>query len=374
MSSWVREYESRTGSDFHDEPDDPEVAFDHGRVLVDEGNILYALCWLKFASKKGHAGAMYLIGNLLYQGSGVKKDIKKAMYYYRKSAEGGWRDAMYMVGQTLIKETLEPAFDGEARHWFQKGADLGCRACMYGMGYSDPDPVSMAGWIRRAAEQKLPEAMQAYGLLLDRGLGVEMNGYEGLMWQVRAARAGFKMSMERQTNLCWRICLTSSFHGSDRDEAMQWFRTAAENDKDGSLCWILSRHLRPLWDDTGANAEDRRREVVDLLEKSAVRGWDQAIFELGRMYATGDESVAQDEARTVQIYRRAADEHANANAACMLGKYFESGGFGGVEKDIPTAIMWYNCALRWSQSSFLTEEVRERLTNHSVDPDAPHLS
>ena len=57
--------------------------------------------------------------------------------------------------------------------------------------------------------------------------------------------------------------------------------------------------------------------AIDALNYAAENGHAAALWQLGRMYATGD-GVEKDEAKAFQIYSRIANEHADDNPAAPI--------------------------------------------------------
>lgn len=53
--------------------------------------------WYKRAASKGHTGAMYNIGCLYESGSGVERDLERAVSYFVLAAKGGHKDSMEKI-------------------------------------------------------------------------------------------------------------------------------------------------------------------------------------------------------------------------------------------------------------------------------------
>ena len=49
-------------------------------------------------AQQGDADAQFLLGSMYYDGQGVPRDYKKAVYWYEKSAKQGYADAQYNLG------------------------------------------------------------------------------------------------------------------------------------------------------------------------------------------------------------------------------------------------------------------------------------
>lgn len=88
---------------------DIRAAYRYSKLLTGK----QALKWLTYAADRGQPDAQYELGDLYYNGSGVKMDLNKSRKLYIKAAEGGSLDAMmrmvssYAIGTTLFKRNIE---------------------------------------------------------------------------------------------------------------------------------------------------------------------------------------------------------------------------------------------------------------------------
>ena len=67
----------------------------------------------------------------------------------------------------------------------------------------------------------------------------------------------------------------------------------------------------------------------------------EELLNLGERYMEGEEGIAQDEAKAVELFQRAADL-GNADAMVRLGECYDDG--EGVEQDKSKAVEWYQRA------------------------------
>ena len=106
--------------------------------------------------------------------------------------------------------------------------------------------------------------------------------------------------------------------------------------------------------------------AIDALNYAAENGHAAALWQLGRMYATGD-GVEKDEAKAFQIYSRIANEHADDNprsadsrfvsdAFVALGRFYRDG-LGGVEVNQNRARRFFS----YAASYFGNAEAQYRL-------------
>ncbi len=108
------------------------ILYIHGTgVAVDEGK---AVDLIERAMKMQSAHAYYLMGVMLQQGAGVKKDSKAALSYFRKSADMGSRYGQAAVGENLIR-----AFQQQPEPIRSRGKSIGRKAldCAVSQGLPD---------------------------------------------------------------------------------------------------------------------------------------------------------------------------------------------------------------------------------------------
>ena len=99
---------------------------------------------LKQKAEQGHADAQYIFGcRYAYGIGGVKKDLREAVKWYRKSAEQGCAEAQYNLALCYYKgEGVEKDLR-EAVKWWRKSAEQGLKEaqCNLGLCYYDGDGV-----------------------------------------------------------------------------------------------------------------------------------------------------------------------------------------------------------------------------------------
>ncbi|MCB1693892.1 MAG: SEL1-like repeat protein, partial [Pseudomonadales bacterium] len=119
--------------------------YENGR-LTDNGRPDYdnAMRWYKLAAKDNYPEAQLSIGQLHYNGNGVRRDYDEAAQWYARAANQGYPPAQTALGELY----------------------------MTGRGV-DRDYGQALQWISRAAEAGYPEAQFQMGELYERGRGVK---------------------------------------------------------------------------------------------------------------------------------------------------------------------------------------------------------
>jgi TPR repeat protein len=152
-----------------------------------------------YAASEGDMQAQYNLGIVYSQGQGVKKDMKKAMDFYMKAADGGSVHAMVNAGHHY-ENTNQPA-KGVAL--YKKAANLGYAMAQYNLGNNylygqgvKQSYADAAHWFEKAALQGYREAQANYANILNNGYGaVEVNVLEAEKWYLCAANQGDAMAM-----------------------------------------------------------------------------------------------------------------------------------------------------------------------------------
>lgn len=137
---------------------------DEANRAYDAGRFKQAARLLDPLARHGNPTAQLRLGILYFQGHGVKEDERRAISWWRRSADQGNLDAMYQLGNAFTfgidaaKTVPDP--DREAAWWYFRAASAGHREAQYGLGL-----LFLAGkgvmesreeamrWMHRAAEQ-----------------------------------------------------------------------------------------------------------------------------------------------------------------------------------------------------------------------------
>lgn len=96
-----------------------------GKTLLKRFKPEQALEYFTQAAAKGSAEANYQLGELYYNGNGVKKSFPTAKSYYKKAADAGVASAQYMMGVMARNGQGGDKDINEAKRWLQKAADQG---------------------------------------------------------------------------------------------------------------------------------------------------------------------------------------------------------------------------------------------------------
>ncbi len=146
------------------------------------GNFAKAHTRLLALAQKGNSKAMNMVGLLYDRGQGVPINSKKALEWFRRSADAENAEGMYNLGRLLEQGRGTPRHVDSAAVWFRKAADLGQPDAQYNLGrlYERGEGVvrndkHAAGWYSLAATADNVEAQARLGHLYHIGKGVPVN-------------------------------------------------------------------------------------------------------------------------------------------------------------------------------------------------------
>lgn len=217
------------------------------------------------------------LGWMYANGSGLSKDDKEAVKWYRKAAEQGNAAAqsnlglMYANGRGVLKD------DSEAYRWYLK-----------------------------AASQGNPYGQCNLGEAYEEGKGVAKDEDEALKWYDKAIESGSERARTLSESLRNKRRKTENtrlaIKAFSNKEWSDGFRLSQSADRDDST---IQFYIGVCYDNGyGVNEDDS--EAVRWYRKAAENGSLMAQFNLGVMYYKG-EGVAKDERESEKWYRKAAE-------------------------------------------------------------------
>ena len=126
----------------------------------------------KALAEKGSRVAQFRLGMAYHKGTGVPKNDKEAVNWWRKAAVQGFATAQYNLGNMYGYGIGAPKDDKEAVKWYRKAAEQGISTAQYNLGYSydygtgaPKDDKEAVKWYRKAAEQGDSSAQFCLGVM-----------------------------------------------------------------------------------------------------------------------------------------------------------------------------------------------------------------
>lgn len=156
------------------------------------------------AARDGDAVAQYKLGRMYAQNDKMQKDIKEAIYWYKKAAEQNQKDAIMALGDlyyygTEVKRNLHLAFT-----YYKQASELdNYEACyslgeMYaqGVGVAKHLPTAFSYYKKAADKGGLAKAMFKVGTMYYDGLGCKKDVAQSLNYIKMAYKEGYPTALE----------------------------------------------------------------------------------------------------------------------------------------------------------------------------------
>jgi TPR repeat protein len=325
-------------------------------------NELKAFKYYKVLAKVGNiADAQYQLGNCFYYGIGTKIDKDLAFYWYRKAANNGniiakqkintkknknmeikihkilYFEGLRRIGINNYNGTGTKKNYKKAFYYFQKAAENGNRIAQYDLGNCYRDGKGVEKNSRKALELYQKSANQAYlnaqfqlGYCYDKGIGTEIYKIKAFELYKIAAEKGHNVA---QYNLG---LLYENGDGIEKNlkKAIYWYNKAAENGNEDAQ-YNLGNCYR-----TGNGMEKDEKKAFEIYQKLAKQSYIDAQFQLGYCYDKGI-GTKINKIKAIELYKIAAEKGHNV-AQYNLGLLYKNG--EGIEKNLKKAIYWYNKA------------------------------
>jgi uncharacterized protein len=181
------------------------------------------------------------LANALFFGFGTGRNLKGALRWALKGAEGNVPMAINQLGWQYRTGMGVPVDTAEARRRYQRSAELGdvTGESQLGWMYAHVEPIDYRlamQWYKKAADQKDATAENNIGYLYENGLGVARDYTQAVSWYEMAASVGYARAQFHLGHLYdlgqgvaldpqkARELMSKAASGGD-DEASQWLST-----------------------------------------------------------------------------------------------------------------------------------------------------
>jgi TPR repeat protein len=131
----------------------------------------------------------YVAGMFYYNGSGVRRDLTKAAFWFKKAAEEGNSGASYILG-TMYEDGIGVDKDKkQAAKWYHYAANSGDAKAAYRLGYLykmgngvTHDHQVAATWFRKAAKHGNASAAYSLAMMREKGDGIKQDHEKAAKW------------------------------------------------------------------------------------------------------------------------------------------------------------------------------------------------
>lgn len=233
-----------------------------GQEYLRADNHAEAFRWFKIAADAGERYSQNIVGAFYLDGDVVKRNLPKALEYFRAAAE-------------------------------QNLADAKC-ALAEGYEYMDEHKVATY-WFRSACEQGHPVAMVSMGRYYSENICDEVGTDipKAKRYAVAAAMLGSKEGMFN----------AGVYYYKDKDylTARHWFEMCADEKGDVQSMYYAGMCCENMGEDDKGNYD----RAYEWFHKAAIAGNSDAMLNLARYYATGVYAVKKDSVEARRWYDRA---------------------------------------------------------------------
>ena len=256
--------------------------------------------FLALESKSHDDKLQYRLGQMLYTGTGTKKEETKAVEFWQKAARLGNANAQYALASHWLKTGTGDL--QQALEWIQKAAEGENTAAMYSLGKLYLEGEVVPPDIKRAIELFEKAALKGHdyaayrlGRLYLSGEKIEKNVELAMEWFGQAAGANNSYALYT----LGKLFLMGADVPKDMEKSIDYFKRAAEGGNKYAEFQLGKLYL--LGEDVPKNVE----EAITWLSSCADRGNQFAQYSLGKLYLCGRE-VSRDREKAIPLLEEAA--------------------------------------------------------------------
>lgn len=337
---------------------------------------------------KGDKNAMFAIGKMYQEGTGVDANPNLAEEYYRKAADLGQETAQYNLAQLLLSD---PKRVPEGIKWLKDSAGAGSGKSMLVLGqlYANGQGVTQdfaaaKGWFDKAAEKGEADAYLLLGQLSELGKGATKDMKKALELYENAAKRDSLQAILKLAEL-----YANGAEGVEKDmvKAKEWLETGVDKEKEGTTATLnlgllyeavekkpaqAFKYYKMAADKndptamvkvasmyfTGEGAEKNVKTAFDWFKKAAEAGNPAGMFFISNAYEKGEGTTAN--AKDAKQWLISSAVGGYAPAMRQLGLNYRDG--KGLFKDILAATTWLQKALSAGdgQSAMILSEMLEK--------------
>lgn len=175
-------------------------------------------------AQQGDVEALFLMGEIYYNGWGCKRSVSDAAFWYERAAEKGDSSLMNIVA---IKYEVDLKNSEKAFYWYKKAAENGhvsamnLVGCKYEFQYKNIEKAFY--WYQKAAEHKYLPAVFGVAKSYHLGVGTKRDLQKAFKWYKVGANEG-EIRCEVMLSYCYEKGIGC---GIDTKQAEEWLRRAA---------------------------------------------------------------------------------------------------------------------------------------------------
>ena len=258
----------------------------------------------------------YRLGQMLYTGTGTKKDIPAAIFYLEKSAKLGNVNAQYLLGKLWLETGTGNSM--QAVDWIEKAANGGNASAQYALAKLYHDGIYV--------QKDMQKALKLFTLSAE-----QKNEY-----------AAYQLS---------KLYLRNEKIPKDITTAVKWLTYSSDLGNQYAQYALAKLYL------AGEDVKKNIAKAIELFTLSAEQKNEFAEYQLGKVYLSGEDVPKDVEAAIRWI--TASAEQGNQFAQYALGKlYFFD---GDVPRDKEKSLHWLTASAAQGNiyAQFLIDHINE---------------
>jgi TPR repeat protein len=144
--------------------------------------------WYLEAAKQGHGPSELRLGFLYAEGhyDGLKTDYVEAEKWFKAAAIQNTGDARFRLGN-FYHNYKNPPDMKQALFWLTRAAEGGNRVAMFDLARLIKDPEQSLAWIKKAADLDLLSAQETLSRMYATGDGVPKDPVQSMIWTLKIA-------------------------------------------------------------------------------------------------------------------------------------------------------------------------------------------
>lgn len=235
-------------------------------------DVAAALKMFNDSAEKGLAAANRILGQIYENGVGkdgadVPQDVKKALEYFTKAANGKDPQALFRLGNAFETGIADPKAARDDKGNVKDAKDI----------LIQPNPKSALDLYRLAAQNNLAEAFYNVGVYYETGTVVDKDPVKAFAFHMKAATAGIVQAMNRLAGLY------ANGTGTTQDvvAAAGWYQRAADQG------FAPAQIALGILYEQGAGVRQNRPAAAGYYSDAAQQGVALGMLRLANLYAVG---------------------------------------------------------------------------------------
>ncbi|KAL6067758.1 hypothetical protein QOT17_008657 [Balamuthia mandrillaris] len=249
-----------------------------------EGDASQAFQLYLSAAQQGHRAGLFWVGWCFDTGTGVDKDDKEAVHWWRRAAEKGHREAQNKLawnlahGRGVDASSRTEDNQEEASKWYLAAAKQGVAMAQYqaakrfhrGQKGVRQDLKEAARWYVYAARANHPKALQVLNYFPPRRRHANI-----VRWYLLVEEGGAPAEVKTIAKFNLGLCL---HRAGEREKAWGWLQAAAEEGH------VKAQHFHGRNMMETAESMKQEQEGMHWCEKAAERGYPPAMFWMAKYH------------------------------------------------------------------------------------------